>query len=75
VRQGVVLAGVGVLLGTLAGLGATRLMQSMLFGVAPGDPITIGGVAMLLLVVSLMACILPARRAARVDPLEMLRAE
>jgi predicted permease len=75
VRQGVVLAAVGVLLGTLAGLAATRLMQSMLYGVAPGDPITIGIVAMLLLAISLIACVLPARRAAQVDPLEMLRAE
>jgi hypothetical protein len=73
--QGVALAGAGVILGCLGGLAATRLMRSMLFGVTPGDPLTMISVAALLVVVSLVACALPARRATRVDPVEMVRAE
>jgi ABC-type antimicrobial peptide transport system permease subunit len=73
--QGVVLAAIGVVAGSAAGLAATRLMQSMLYGVSPGDPLTTAAVALLLLVVSALACALPARRATRVDPVEMVRAE
>jgi putative ABC transport system permease protein len=73
--QGVVLAVIGVGLGSLGGLAATRLMRSMLFGVTPGDPVTMVSVAALLVIVSIIACALPARRATRVDPVEMVRAE
>jgi ABC-type antimicrobial peptide transport system permease subunit len=69
------LAGVGITLGILGALAATRLLASMLYGVAPTDPATFTGVAALLAAVALLACWLPARRAARVDPNVALRAE
>jgi predicted permease len=73
--QGVLLAIIGIVAGSAAGLAATRLMRSMLYGVSPGDPLTTAAVAVLLLVVAAAACALPARRATRVDPVEMVRAE
>jgi putative ABC transport system permease protein len=73
VRQGLVLAGTGVALGALASLMASRLLESMLFGVTPRDPITFGVVTALLVVVAVGASYIPARRATRIDPLEALR--
>ena len=75
VRQGAVLAGTGVILGLLAGLAATRVLSSLLFQVAPRDPLTFAAVTLLLLGVGLVASWLPARRAARVDPATALREE
>ena len=75
VRGGMALAGVGVLAGLAFALGLSRLMQSVLYGIAPTDPVTFGGVALLLLTVALAACWLPARRATRVDPATALRSE
>jgi predicted permease len=66
---------VGLAIGLAAAVGLTRLMASMLFGVSPVDPETLLGVAVLLTLVSLLACWIPARRAARVDPLVALRYE
>ena len=74
-RQGAVLTVVGVALGVLGALAATRTMRSMLYDVEPGDPITIAAVGALLLAVSCIASAMPARRAVRVDPVEMVRAE
>jgi len=59
----------------IGALGAAGLMRSMLYGVAPRDPLTLGVVTALLFAVSAVACYLPARRAARVDPAGVLRAE
>jgi putative ABC transport system permease protein len=68
VRPGVVLTGIGIAVGLLGGLGAARLMRSLLFGVAPYDPLTFGAVVALLTVVALAACGIPARRALRIPP-------
>jgi predicted permease len=75
VGQGVLLGCVGVGVGILAGLVATRYLHSLLFGVGSGDPITLASVTGLLICVSAAACIIPARRATRVDPLVALRHE
>jgi len=74
-RQGLALTGVGIGLGWLAALGLTRLIESLLFGVSPTDSLTFGSVAALLVGVALAACYLPARRAAKVDPMVALRYE
>jgi predicted permease len=75
VRRGLVTAAWGVGAGVLGGLALTRLMQGLLYGVAPRDPATFGLVALLLLLIALLASTVPALRAARTDPLEALRAE
>ena len=73
--RGVMLGVVGVVLGLAGAAGLTRLMTSVLFGVAPIDALTFASVAMLLLAVVLAACLIPARRAARTDPTVALRSE
>jgi putative ABC transport system permease protein len=75
VMPGIVLAGVGVALGTAAALAAVRLLQSFLWGVAPTDPLTFAAVIALLLVVALVASLIPALRVLRLDPALTLRAE
>ncbi len=74
-RQAMILAAVGVVIGLVAAAGLTRLMSSLLFGVEPTDPVTFGVVAALLIAVALVASYLPALRASRTDPLEALRFE
>jgi hypothetical protein len=66
---------VGVALGLIGALALTRLMSSLLFGVSPTDPLTFTGVALLLVIVALLACYLPARRAMKVDLSAALRHE
>lgn len=73
VRQGLGLAGIGLALGMGAAFGLTRFLESLLYGVKATDPLTFIGVIALLAAATLLACYLPARRAARTDPLTALR--
>jgi putative ABC transport system permease protein len=75
IRSGMRLPAVGVSLGLAAALGLTRVLDHLLFQVSATDPLTFGGVAVLLLLVAFAACWIPARRASRVDPIVALRAE
>jgi putative ABC transport system permease protein len=73
--QGVGLGVIGIALGLVGAVLLTRVLESLLFGVSTRDPMTFLGVAALLLVAVLLACYAPARKAARTDPIEALRAE
>ncbi|HEY9422352.1 MAG TPA: FtsX-like permease family protein, partial [Thermoanaerobaculia bacterium] len=73
IRQGLALVLVGVALGLLAALALTRVLSSLLYGVSATDPLTFVAIALVLLGVSGIACYIPARRAARVDPLIAMR--
>jgi len=73
VGQAVVLTGVGIGLGLLGALAMTRLLRSLLFGVSPGDPIALALVSALLLATAVAASLLPARSAARADPVSSMR--
>jgi putative ABC transport system permease protein len=75
VGQGLLLTGLGLAAGVVAGLSLTHLLGSLLFGVRPRDPLTFIGLSVLLAVVALLACYFPARRATRVDPMVALRYE
>jgi len=74
-RDGARLTVIGIAVGGGAALVLTRLMSSILFEVKPTDPLTFGGVAVLLCVIALLACYIPARRAASLDPMQALRSE
>jgi predicted permease len=75
VRDGALTQAVGLAVGLAAAFGLTRLLQGMLYGVEPLDPITFAGTSLLLFAVGLLAAYLPARRAAKVDPTVSMRAE
>lgn len=73
VGEGLRLAGIGIAIGLAGAFGAGRLLASLLFGVRPEDPVTLAGATLVLLVVAVLATLVPARRALRADPLEVLR--
>jgi len=75
VGQGMVLAIVGVTIGVAASFAATRLMSTMLFNVSTTDAMVFLGIPLVLAAVALLACLIPARRATKVDPLVALRCE
>jgi predicted permease len=75
VRDGVVLAGIGVICGSVIAVGATRLMSSLLFGIDPLDPATYLAVSIALIAAAAIASCIPAHRAMAVDPVDALRAQ
>ncbi|HEY0380189.1 MAG TPA: ABC transporter permease [Pyrinomonadaceae bacterium] len=75
VRQGMLLVLAGVVLGLLVSFAVTRFMSGLLFGVAPNDPATLFGVSLLLAAIAFIACLVPALRAMKVDPMVALRYE
>lgn len=73
IREGLGMSALGVVIGLAGAAGLTRLLQSLLFGVTPTDPLTFLGVAGVLSLVTVAACVIPARRAAAIDPQRALR--
>lgn len=74
-RRGMKLTLIGMALGLMGAVASTRLLRDMLFGIKPFDPLTFAAVTLLLILISLAACFLPARRATKVDPMNVLRNE
>jgi ABC-type antimicrobial peptide transport system permease subunit len=75
VRRGLVPVVAGLVLGTVLAIPVARMLRGVLLGVGPGDPISFAAAAAVLLLVAVAANLVPARRAARIDPLEALRAD
>ena len=74
-REGLGLVASGIAIGLLLGFGSARVLATLLFGVGAGDPLTFIGAPVLLMLVGALAALLPALRASRVDPANVLRAE
>ena len=75
IGEGLLLIGIGLALGVVGAFAVARVLQTQLFGVQPTDPIIFGAVAILTGGIALMACVAPARRATRVDPVAVLSAQ
>jgi putative ABC transport system permease protein len=75
VGKSMALVAAGVVLGLAGSVGVTRLLSGMLYGVSPVDPLVFGAVSLVLAGTALLACLLPALRATRVDPVQALRVE
>jgi ABC-type antimicrobial peptide transport system permease subunit len=75
IRQGVFLGGLGVAVGIAGALVLTRFLSTLLFGIEPTDPITFVAIGFLMLIVAVISSYIPARRAARIDPVISLRTE
>jgi ABC-type antimicrobial peptide transport system permease subunit len=74
-RAGLGLTAVGIAFGTLGSLGITQILRSQLFGIGIVDPVTLGAVTLVLSTAAILACIAPAIKASRADPLETLKVE
>jgi ABC-type antimicrobial peptide transport system permease subunit len=74
-REIVLLVVIGSIVGTAGALGLGRFVESLMFGLAPRDPLTLSAAILVLLAVAMIAGYLPARRAARIDPITALRSE
>jgi putative ABC transport system permease protein len=74
-KQALVLSLAGAMIGAAASLLVTKLLQDLLFQVSPTDPVTFAGVSVVFVVVGLAASLIPARRAAAIEPLAAIRAE
>jgi ABC-type antimicrobial peptide transport system permease subunit len=74
-KRGMKLTLIGLALGLIGAVASTRLLRDMLFGIKPFDPLTFAAMTLLLVCISLVACFLPARRATKVDPMNVLRNE
>jgi putative ABC transport system permease protein len=75
VRQGLAVAAIGVVIGVAAALALTRTLTGLLYGVAANDPLTFAAMPVFVILIATLACYIPARRAAALDPLAALRYE
>ena len=74
-RQGLWLAGIGLAAGVAGAVAVGRYLQTLLFGISPTDPLTLGMVTGVILLTAFVACLIPALRATRTDPLTVLRGD
>ena len=72
-RRGMALTGAGIVLGTVGALALSRLISGMLYGVGANDPLIYGSASLIFALVAFAACLIPARRAPKIDPISALR--